>query len=166
MYDISIPHILHGLKTLDALLARTVTHCDAKKIHHDAILQFRLFPDMFPFVHQVQLVTDFAKGCAARLAGLPVPSFADDEKSFAELHARVNKTIDFIQSVDPAKYIGAAERPVTVRVSRTEEKTMRGDLYFMKQVVPNFYFHLTTTYNILRHNGLELGKGDFLGRNL
>ncbi len=166
MYDISIPVITHGLKTLDALLTKAEAYCESKKINPDAILTFRLFPDMFPFVHQVQLVTDFSKGCAARLSGQPVPSYPDTEKTFPELHARIAKTLAFLASADPSAFAGAAKRPVTIRVSRTEEKTMTGEEYFNRFVLPNFYFHMTTAYNILRHNGVELGKNDFMGRTL
>ncbi len=166
MYAVSMPFILHGLKTLDALLAKAEAHCEAKKIKPEAILSFRLFPDMFPFINQVQLVTDFSKGCAARLSGQSVPSYADEEKTFSELHARVAKTIAFVSSVDATSLVGAESRPVTIRVGRTEEKTFSGADYFNGFVLPNFYFHLATAYNILRHNGVELGKNDYMGRTL
>ena len=164
MYDVSIPFLLHGLKALDALLTKAETHCDEKKIKHEAILNFRLFPDMFSFVQQVQLVTDFSKGCAARLSAQPVPSFPDEEKSFADLHARIAKATAFLESVEKSALDGAADRNVTIRVGRNEERTMTGEQYFNGFVMPNFYFHLTTAYNILRHNGVALGKNDFMGR--
>jgi uncharacterized protein len=166
MYDVSIPLLLHGLKSLDNLLTKTEAHCEAKKIKPEAILNFRLFPDMFPFVNQVQLVTDFSKGCAARLSGQAVPSYADEEKTFSELHVRIAKTIAFLSSINKAILKDADTRNVTIRVSRTEEKTMTGAQYFNGFVLPNFYFHMTTAYNILRHNGIELGKNDFMGRGL
>jgi uncharacterized protein len=166
MYDVSMPVIAHGLKALDALVKKAEAHCEAKKINPDAILTFRLFPDMFPFINQVQLVTDFSKGCAARLSGQAVPSYADTEKTFAELHARIAKTLEFVGSVDKSAFADAAKRQVTIRVGRNEEKTMSGEEYFNRFVLPNFYFHLTTAYNILRHNGVELGKNDFMGRSL
>jgi uncharacterized protein len=166
MLDRTVPHLLHGLKSLDALLSKAEAHCETRKINPDALLNFRLYPDMFAFTQQVQLVTDFAKGCGARLTGIAVPSFADVEKSFPELHSRIAKTVAFLEELDASKFNGADKRPVTVRVSRNEEATMSGDMYYHTFVLPNFYFHLATAYNILRHNGVELGKRDFLGRNL
>lgn len=165
MYDVSIPFLLQGLKSLDNLLVKAEAHCESRKIKHEAILNFRLFPDMFPFVNQVQLVTDFAKGCAARLSAQEVPKFPDEEKTFAELHARIAKTVSFLSSVEKSKLQGAEMRPVTIRIGRTEEKQMSGQDYYNGFVLPNFYFHLTTAYNILRHNGVELGKNDFMGRS-
>jgi hypothetical protein len=166
MHERTIPYLVHGLKSLDALLRKAEAHCEARKIDPAALLNFRLYPDMFPFTRQVQLVTDFAKGCGARLAAIPVPSYADEEKTFAELHERIAKTLAFLSSIDTKKLVGAATRNVTVRSSRTEELTLSGEVYFNRFVLPNFYFHLATAYSILRHNGVELGKGDFLGRNL
>jgi uncharacterized protein len=160
----SIQAVIHQLKALDALLTKAEAHCESKKIEPNAILTFRLYPDMFTFTRQVQLTTDFAKGCAARLSGQAVPSYADEEKTFAELHARVAKTIAFASGIDAAAFKGAEARSVTVRVGRNEEKTMLGSEYFNRMALPNFYFHLATAYNILRHNGVELGKNDFLGR--
>jgi uncharacterized protein len=165
MYD-SIQAIIHHLKALDVILTKTEAHIEAKKIDPNAILTFRLFPDMFTFTRQVQLTTDFAKGCAARLAGQAVPSYADEETTFADLHARIAKTIAFASAIDAAAFKGAEARSVTVRVGRNEEKTMPGSEYFNRMALPNFYFHLATAYNILRHNGVELGKNDFLGRSL
>lgn len=164
MYDISVPVLIHNLKALSAILKKAEVHCEARKIKPDAILNFQLFPDMFSFTRQVQLTTDFAKGPGARLSGLAVPSYTDEEKTFEDLQARLAKTIAFLQGLDPLAFEGAATRDVTVRVSRTEEKTMPGLEYFTKAALPNFYFHMATAYNILRHNGVELSKGDFLGR--
>ncbi len=166
MYDVSVPVIIHGLKTTAYLLKKAEDHCTAKKIKPEALLQFRLFPDMFPFIHQVQLVSDFAKGAGARLSGTAIPSYTDDEKSFADLQARIAKTISFLESLDRNSFADAATRLTKVRVSRDVEKEMTGAEYFNRYALPNFYFHMTTAYNILRHNGVELGKGDFLGRNI
>jgi uncharacterized protein len=166
MHNRTIPDVIHGLKSLENLLQKAEAHCDSRKIDHSAILQFRLFPDMFTFARQVQLVTDFAKGCGARLAGMQVPSYADEEKTFSELHGRIAKTILFLDSLKPEDFANAASRDLTIRVSRDQEKTMPGEQYYNRIVLPNFYFHLATAYNILRHNGVEVGKGDFLGRNL
>jgi uncharacterized protein len=166
MYDRTIPYILHGLKSLDALLRKAEAHCEARKIEPDTLLNYRLYPDMFAFVRQVQLVTDFSKGCAARLSGTTVPSYEDTEKTFPELHARIAKTVAFLKGLEASKFNGADKKLITVRISRTEDAQMVGDMYYNKVVLPNFYFHLATAYNILRHNGVELGKGDFLGRSL
>jgi uncharacterized protein len=166
MFATTVPVIIHNLKALSAILAKAEAHCEAKKIEPEALLNFRLYPDMFPLARQVMLTTDFAKGIGARLSGTPLPSYPDVEKTFPELQARVEKTIGFLQGLDAAAFKGADTRDVTVRISRTEEKTMSGSDYFNRMALPNFYFHMTTTYNILRHNGLELGKGDFMGRSL
>jgi uncharacterized protein len=166
MYDVSVPVIVHGLKSLAALLKKAEAHCEARKIKPDALLNFRLFPDMFPLTAQVQLASDFAKGAGARLSGTANPSYADEEKSFADLQARIAKTISFLDSLDAAAFAGAGPRMVKVRLSRDIEKEMTGQEYFNRYALPNFYFHITTAYNILRHNGVELGKGDFLGRNI
>jgi uncharacterized protein len=164
MYDISVPVLIHNLNALSAILKKAEAHCEAKKIKPEALLNFQLFPDMFNFTKQVQLASDFAKGPGARLSGTPVPSFADEEKTFEELQARIAKTIAFLQGLDAKAFEGAAGREVTIRVSRTEEKTMSGQDYYFGAALPNFFFHMTTAYNILRHNGVELGKGNFLGR--
>lgn len=166
MYDISVPVIIHGLKSLAAILRKAEGHCEARKIKPEALLNFRLFPDMFPLTSQVQLASDFAKGAGARLSGTANPSYADEEKTFAELQARIAKTVSFLESLQATAFAGAATRMVKVRLSRDVEKDMTGQEYFNRYALPNFYFHITTAYNILRHNGVELGKGDFLGRNI
>jgi uncharacterized protein len=166
IYDLSVPVAIHGLKSLSALLVKAEAHCVTKNIKPEALLQFRLFPDMFPLSQQIQLTSDFGKGLGARLSGTPNPSFVDEEKTFEELQARIAKTITFLQSLDKSLFADAATREVTVRVSRTEEKTMSGAAYLSRAALPNFYFHLATAYNILRHNGLDVGKGDYMGRNI
>lgn len=166
MYDRTVPHLLHGLKSLDVLLRKAEAHCESRKIEPDALLNYRLYPDMFAFVRQVLLVTDFSKGCAARLSGTTVPSYEDTEKTFPELHARIAKTVAFLEGLEASKFSGADKKLITVRIGRNEDAQMVGDMYYNKVVLPNFYFHLATAYNILRHNGVELGKGDFLGRSL
>ena len=164
MYDTSIPYLTHYLKALSKILKKAETHCEARKIEPNALLNFRLFPDMLPLTRQVQIACDFAKGCAARLAGVSVPGFPDDEKSFADLQARISKTLEFVGGFAKEQFAGAARRDVTVKVGG-KDTTMPGAEYYSAFVVPNFYFHLTTAYNILRHNGLELGKADFMGRS-
>ena len=163
MFDTSVPILSHYLKGLSAILTKAEAHCEAKKIDSNALLQARLFPDMFAFARQVQLVTDFAKGAGARLAGIAVPSFADEEKTFGELQARIAKTIDFLSTLTKEQFADAASRTVTIKAGGTE-MSFPGAEYFASYALPNFYFHLTTAYNILRHNGLELGKKDFMGR--
>jgi uncharacterized protein len=165
MFDSSIPYLVHSLKVLSSLFKKAEAYCEARKIDPNALLTARLYPDMLPLTRQAQLTCDFAKGCGARLAGLPVPSFPDEEKTFAELQARIAKTLDFIGGIKKEQFDGAATRTVTVKVGGKDTE-FAGAAYFSGFVLPNFYFHLTTAYNILRHNGLEIGKGDFLGRNL
>lgn len=165
MFDSSIPYLVHSLKALSSLFKKAEAHCEARKIDPNALLTARLYPDMLPLTRQVQLTCDFAKGCGARLAGLPVPSFPDEEKTFAELQARIAKTLDFIGGIRREQFDGAATRTVTIKVGGKDTE-FAGAAYFSGFVLPNFYFHLTTAYNILRHNGLEIGKNDFLGRNL
>lgn len=166
MYDTTIPVIVHGLKSLAVILKKAEAHCADKKIKPEALLTFRLFPDMMPLINQVTLVSDHAKGAGARLSGMANPSFPDEEKTFDELQARIAKTIAFLESLDKTSFADAATRPVKVRISRDVEKEMAGAEYFNRIALPNFYFHLATAYNILRHNGVELGKGDFMGRDI
>lgn len=166
MYDVSIPVMIHGLKSLAALLTKAEAHCEARKIKPEVLVNFRLFPDMFPLSSQVQLASDFAKGVGARLSGTANPSYPDEEKTFPELQARISKTISFLESLDRSLFDGAEKRVVRIRLSRDTEKDMAGQEYFNRYALPNFYFHITTAYNILRHNGVELGKGDYLGRNV
>lgn len=165
MYDVTVPNLVHGLKSLAAVLSKAGAYCEQRKIDPQALLTFRLYPDMFPLMRQAQLVTDFAKGCGARLSGTPVPSYADEEKTFAELQARIAKTMDFLQSLDRSKFNGADNREVTLKLAG-QDTTLSGLNYYHRVALPNFYFHMTTAYNILRHNGVELGKGDFVGRGL
>jgi hypothetical protein len=166
MYNTTIPIFIHGFKSLAAILTKAEAHCTAKKIKPEALLNFRLFPDMLPLTSQVQLASDHAKTMAARLSGTANPSFPDEEKTFPELQQRIAKTIAFLESIDPKLLADAADRSVKGRVSSATEKEMPGAEYFSRYAVPNFYFHLTTAYNILRHNGVELGKGDYMGRNI
>ncbi|MHB2167873.1 DUF1993 domain-containing protein [Alsobacter sp. R-9] len=162
MYDVSVPVFTRTLKALDAILAKTAAHAEARKIDPAVFLQARLAPDMFPLARQVQLASDFAKGGAARLAGVEVPKYADEEKTFAELSARIRKTLDFIGGLDKAAFAGAETREVSMQI-RGETRTFVGQPYLLHNVIPNFFFHVTTAYAILRHNGVELGKMDFIG---
>ena len=163
MYAQVIPHLVHNIEALSAMLKKVEAQCDARKYDKSVILLARLFPDMFALTRQVQLVTDFAKGCGARLSETANPAYADDETTFEGLQARLAKTVSFLNSIDVKKFDGSAERLVTVKI-RGEERKLTGHDYVYSYVYPHFYFHMTTTYNILRHNGFELGKADFLGR--
>ncbi len=163
MYADTIPFIVHGLKSLSSLLTKAEAHCDARKIDKTVLLGMRLYPDMFPLIRQAQLVTDFSKGCAARLSGQAVPAYADEENSFDDMQARIARCIAFVESVTPSSMDDAAKREITLKIGG-KERTMSGHAYFNAAFLPNYYFHLTTAYNILRHNGVEIGKGDFIGR--
>jgi hypothetical protein len=136
-------------------------YADAKNIEHTVLLNARLFPDMYPIIRQVYIATDMSKGAAARLANLEVPKYEDTETTFAELQARIAKTLAFIDSVKPAQMDGAETRDITITVRKTDLHFTGLD-YLLKWVMPNVYFHVTTTYDILRHNGCELGKAEFL----
>lgn len=150
------------LGALSKILTKAEAHCTAKSIKPEAMLTFRLFPDMFPFVRQVQLTCDFAARAAARLAGEEPKSFPDTETTFAELQERISATRGYLAGFDAARYDGAEARPVTIKM-RGQDVTMSGEDYFGLYSMPQFHFHLTTAYNILRHNGVEVGKGDYMG---
>jgi len=162
LYEISVPVFTHSLKALVEVLKKAEAHADAKKIDHAVFLTARLAPDMFALTRQVQLATDFAKGGSARIANVEVPSYADTETSFTELHARIEKTIAFIDALPKDKFVGAESRDIVVPM-RPEPKTFNALTYLRHGALPNFFFHTTTTYDILRHNGVEVGKRDFLG---
>ncbi|VXC24061.1 conserved hypothetical protein [Pseudomonas sp. 8AS] len=163
MYQASIPVFVRMFGNLAAILDKAAVYADARKIDPAVLLNARLAPDMHPLTRQVQIASDAAKGCAARLAGVEIPSFADSESSFAELQARIQKTLDFLQGFSPAQIDGSEGREVVIKFPGAELK-FSGQDYLLHFVLPNFYFHLTTAYAILRHNGLEIGKMDFLGR--
>ncbi|HXI38319.1 MAG TPA: DUF1993 domain-containing protein [Burkholderiales bacterium] len=162
MHQASAPRFANTLRNLSAILDKAQAHCEAKKIEPAALTQARLFPDMFPLTRQVQIACDTAKGAVARLAGVEVPKHEDTEQSFAELKARIAKTIDFVQSVGAAKIDGSEGREVVLKM-RSGEVKFTGLQYLMGHAWPNFYFHVTTAYNILRHNGVDIGKRDYIG---
>ena len=161
MYQASVPVFTQGLKGLDGVLAKAEAHVAAHKLDPNALLHARLFPDMFPFTRQVQIAADFAKGAVARLAGAEVPNWPDDETSFEALRARVARSLDFIAGF-PADAIDGSEDRIITLVRRGETFQVNGQPYLLEQALPNFYFHLTTAYAILRHNGVAVGKRDFL----
>jgi uncharacterized protein len=162
MYQASTPRFAQMLRNLSALLDKAQAYCDAKKIEPVVITGARLFPDMFPLTRQVQIACDQAKGAVARLAGLEIPKHEDTEQTFAELKARIAKTLDFIESVKAARIDGSEAKEIVIKL-RTQELKFSGEQYLLGYAYPNFYFHVTTAYNILRHNGVELGKRDFVG---
>jgi hypothetical protein len=163
MYQASVPVFGQILGALGNVLAKAETHATAKKIDLAVLLGSRLAPDMFPFSRQLHIVCDFAKGATARLAGIDVPSWPDDEKTFAEFKERLIKTANYVQGFKPAQIDGSEEREITLKM-RDATRTFKGQGYLLHFVLPNFYFHAATAYDILRHNGVELGKRDFLGQ--
>lgn len=164
MYTASVPLLTQMLQSLDGILAKAEQHAAAKKIDPSVLLQARLYPDMFPLVRQVQIASDNAKGIAARLAGVDIPSFADTEQTFGELRARINKTLDFIASITPEQVDGSEDRQVVVYKGAPYEMQLAGQTYLIQYGLPNFLFHVTTAYAILRHNGVEIGKNDYIGK--
>ena len=162
MYQAAVPVFTRQLNNLSTILGIAAAHADARKIEQSVFLNARLAPDMFPLSRQVQIACDGAKAGTALLAGIEAPSHADDETSFAELQARIAKTLAFLQGVSAAQLDGGEERTVTLR-RRDKETHFQGQAFLLDHVLPNFYFHLTTAYAILRHNGVEIGKRDFLG---
>ncbi|SFZ74284.1 DUF1993 domain-containing protein [Chitinimonas taiwanensis] len=162
MYQASVPVFVRLLGNLAEILRKAEADADARKIDASVFLNARLAPDMFPLVRQVQIAADAAKSCAANLAGLPVPSYPDDETSFAELQARIAKTVDFIQGVSAEQIDGSEAREIVLK-RRDKETRFLGQPYLLTYVYPNFFFHITTAYDILRHNGVQIGKRDYLG---
>jgi len=162
MYDASVPVMTHILKAMLVILDKADAHCTAKRIEPAVMLGTRLIPDMFPLSRQVQIACDFAKGAGARLAGIEVPSYPDDEKSFADLKARIAKTIAFLDTIKPAQIAGSEGRDIKMKAG-PNDMHFKGQDYLTGFVLPNFYFHATTAYAILRQNGVEIGKFDFLG---
>ena len=163
MYEASVPVLKHTLASLSGILRKAAEHAASKKIDASVLINARLFPDMLPMIKQVQIATDQAKGCAARLAGIDIPKFEDNETTFDELQARIVKTISFLDSLKASQIDGSETRDIVLQLHDTKLE-FKGKEYLINWVLPNFYFHVTTTYAILRHNGLDIGKKDFLGR--
>jgi len=162
MYQASVPAFVRALNNLASILEKGAAHAQARKIDESVLLGSRLFPDMFPLARQVQLVSDTAKSGAGRLAGAEFPAFEDKETTFQELLERIRKTVTYLQTLQPAQIDGSEEKTVTWQ-TRTSTRSMQGLPYLMNHVLPNVHFHVTTAYAILRHNGVEIGKKDFLG---
>jgi len=163
MYQASVPAFVILLKNLDSILEKAEFFAKERKIEESVLLNWRLAPDMFAFTRQIQIGADFAKGTTARLAGAEVPSYADDETSFAALRKRIAKTLSFVQTFKPADIDGSEDRDITLKL-RGEEVHFKGQPYLLHFALPNFYFHATTAYGLLRACGLEIGKRDFLGQ--
>ena len=164
MYQAAIPALLQTLNATSKILSKAEAEAAPRKIDPAVLLGYRLAPDMFNLTRQVQLVTDFAKGTVARLAGQEVPKYEDTEKSIPELKARIAKTIAYVQSFKPASLDGSETRDVTIPVAG-KPTVFKGQDYLANVALPNFYFHATAAYAILRHCGVQIGKGDFLNRN-
>jgi hypothetical protein len=162
MYQASVPVFLRTLAALSAILDKAAAHAAQRKIEPAVLLGMRLFPDMFPLVRQVQLTADFAKGAGARLAGIEVPKFADTETTFDELKARIAKTVEFVKTLKPGQIDGSEDRDITIPIGG-QPQSFKGQPYLLHFALPNFFFHATTAYDILRHCGVEVGKRDFLG---
>jgi hypothetical protein len=162
MHQISIPVFARALNNLAAILNKAAAHAEARKIDPSVLINYRLAPDMLPLSRQVQIASDTAKGCAARLAGVDVPSFADTETTFPELQERIDKTLAFLNTLTAEQIDGSESRTVTIQL-RGKDVQFVGLAYLTSFVLPNLFFHVTTAYAILRHNGVELGKADYLG---
>ncbi len=162
MYQSSVPVFIRQLENLSAILTKAAAHAEAKKIDQSVFITARLFPDMFPLSRQVQIACDSVKAGAARLAEVELPSFADTEVTFAELQERITKTVQFLQSLKAEQIDGKENLKITY-TQRGKESNFIGQPYLLNYVLPNLYFHITATYAILRHNGVEIGKKDYLG---
>jgi hypothetical protein len=162
MYQASAPRFVNILTNLSAILDKAQAHVEARKIDPADLTSYRLFPDMLPMTRQVQIACDGAKGAVARLAGMDIPKHEDTEQTLAELKARIAKTIEFVRSIKPAQLDGTEYMDITITVGG-KDTTFKGMQFLLDRALPNFYFHVTTTYNILRHNGVEIGKRDYLG---
>ena len=164
MHAASVPVFTQMLGSLSALLHKAESHAEQRKIDADALLQARLFPHMFPLRRQLQIACDFARGVSARLAGVEVPSFPDTEKTFVELQALIEKTLSFIGGLSPTQFDKSESREIVTRPGTPKERRFNGQAYLLSYGLPQFFFHVTTAYALLRHNGVELGKGDYMGK--
>jgi len=163
MYQATVPAFLKTLNACSAILDKAEADAAARKIDQATLLDYRLAPDMFPLSKQLQLVTDFAKGTAARLAGVEVPKYEDSEKTIAEFKARIAKTAAFVRGFKPGAIDGSETRSITIPIGG-QPTTFTGQDYLVSFALPNFYFHATAAYAILRHCGVNIGKRDYLGR--
>ena len=162
MYQASVPVFVRMLSNLVGVLEKGAAYAEAKKIDPSVLLNSRLYPNMYPLTKQVQIATDQAKGCAARLSGQQSPKYEDNEASFPDLIARVKKTIDFLNTFKPEQIDGSEDKTIVLPIGK-QDMTFTGIIYLLNAVHPNMYFHITTAYGILRHCGVELAKKDYLG---
>ncbi len=162
MYQATIPVCVRALTNLDVILKKGEQYASKKKISAEVMLNLRLAADMLPLSKQIQIVSDTAKGAGARLAGIDNPKFDDNEKTFEELYARIDKTIKFLNLIKPEQIDGGEDKEIVLKLG-PEEARFTGLNYLLAFVIPNLTFHVTTAYNILRHNGVEIGKRDYLG---
>src|SRR5688572_13532870 len=162
MYQARAPRLTNALKNLAAILDKAAARAEANKIDPAVLLASRLYPDLLPLLRQVQISSDNAKGAVARLAGVEVPKYEDTEETIADLQQRLAKTIDFVSSFKPAQIDGSEDKDITLKLG-PREVTWKGMQYLLGFALPNFYFHVVTAYDILRHNGVEIGKRDFIG---
>ena len=163
VHELCIVPMLGTLKNLDAIVSKAEVHVDADEgIDEATMVGARLYPNMLNFVYQIQIATDTAKGAAARLSGRDVPSWPDEEKTFAQIHERIAKAVDYLGGIDAADFMGAESRSIDLKLG-PYDVNFSGSAYIAKFVLPNFYFHVTTAYNILRHHGVVIGKLDYLG---
>lgn len=163
MYEVSVPALKQTLGSLAAILRKAAEYAQSRQIDPAVLLNARLFPDMFPLVRQIQIATDQAKGCAARLAKVDIPKFDDTETTIDQLQARIAQTIAFLDSFTPQQIDGSEDADIVLQIHELKLE-FKGQAYLLKWVLPNFYFHATTAYDILRHNGVDIGKRDFLGK--
>ncbi len=163
LYDVSVPAMINTMESIVAIIDKAAAHCAAKKIDPSVLINYRLAADMLPFSRQIQIMTDGAKGMGARLTGTDIPSYADTETTFDELKARIAKTVAFLKGLKREQFDGAGTRDISLKAGPNELK-FKGDAYLTTFVLPNFHFHATTAYAILRHAGVDIGKRDFLGK--
>lgn len=163
MYDVSVPLFSKTLGNLSAILDKGIAFAEAKKVDPAVLLGYRLAPDMLNLTRQVQIASDHARRCSCRLAGIEAPVYEDNEKSFPELKARIEKTVAFINTLKPAQFEGAETREIALKIAG-KDRILSGQTYFLHNALPNFFFHTTTAYAILRHCGVDIGKMDFIGQ--
>jgi uncharacterized protein len=163
MYQASVPPMIRALANLRGILQKAAAHAEARKIDPSVLVNARLYPDMYPLSRQIQIATDMAKGGASRLAGKEIPKYEDNESSFPELAARLDKTIALLETFGPEDIDGSEDKTINLTLHGTT-LTFKGIRYLLDYVIPNVYFHVTTAYAILRHNGVEVGKKDFIGK--
>lgn len=163
LYTASVPVLKQMLAALSDVLKKAEAHASAKQIDPNAYLQARLYPDMFPLLRQVQIAADFSKGVVSRLAGVPVPDWSQTETTFAELQALLAKALAYVEGFTPEQFADSAEQEIVLRPGTPKEKKLAATVYLYQYGLPQFFFHVTTAYALLRHNGIEVGKRDYMG---